>query len=178
MAQIPELSELRDDDKLIVEFESVSCLAGPSEWVLEFRGLDSSSLRIRTMGRRVIPHEKTIQLDDEQKSQMNELFRALPSYVPGGTGHCNFRVSLQRGIDCISTWEFKAIIPKKEHLKNYFSLLTLCRTVQHHYRKPSLWEYISFALLMVGFGIVFVTGLLVYYVLWFPINHLRRLLTR
>ncbi len=177
MDRIPELSELRDDDRLVIEFDDVSCLAGPSRRVLEFQGHDSSSVMIRTVGHRVIPREMTIPLDDEQKSQMTALFRTLPSFVPGGTSYCNFRVSLERGVDCISSWEFNGVVPPREHFKTYLSLLTLCRTLQHDYRKPSSWEHVSSALLMVGVGIFDVLGLIVH-ALWFPISRLYRFLAR
>ena len=108
---------------------------------------------------------------------MNELFRALPTYIPAGTSHCNFRLSLSRDVDCISTWEFSGVGPRQEHFESHQNLLGLCRTVQHDYRKSNIWEHISATLLMVGFGIVFVLGLLLR-VLWFPIGRLRRLLTR
>lgn len=172
MACVPLLSELGKDDKLVLEFENVSCLAGTSGWILEFNGRDPSSLQIRTVGRMVIPRKKMIALNNEQRSQIGRLIRGLDSYFPGSTSHCNFRVSLTRGVEHIACWEFRCVSPTLEHLESHQSLVVLCRTVQHEYRRPTVRENISSTVFLVGVVIVFILGLLLSE-LWSPVDRLR-----
>ena len=177
MSQIPEFTELKNDETLVVEFDEVGCLEGFSRWVLVFKGDDSSSVLIKAVGRMVIPRQKTIQLDDEQKTQINLLLRSLPTYVPAGTSHCNFRVFLQHEDECVSTWEFNGVHATRESVIPHHILLALCQTVPHDYRKGNLWEYTGSGVIFAGFGVVAILGLLIR-ALWFPIGYLRRVLTR
>ena len=113
MDPIPCINDLRDDERLVVEFDDIQCLGGPRKWVREIEGDDPHSVLIGTVGRMVFPTKKTIRLTEEQQGNVDEVLLTLSRCVRvNATSYQNFRVSLNRCGEAIASWEFAGVWPQ------------------------------------------------------------------
>lgn len=171
--RIPSIQRLGRGDRIVVEFDRMSCLSGVHSWVMEFSNTDSIALRIRPTGPRVLPVEKTICPSKDSQLHVDELFRELPRWPVTGSYNYgfNFRIRLYHNDSGIANWEFEFVLPPPDQHRLLGAVEQLCKQVPHEYRKLTWAERVSELPVTVLLGLVGGTAVLIG-LLWWPINYI------